>query len=125
MFIQTDIAVDPPTACHLVWGGRYEKADLAHQFVWWCLHKLAVISTSVGSIGSHLLATHVEAKWYISHNTDDTDLHGLTHWRVRMWYSREPAVFSFFPVGGARGEKNTEKYSLVPRPHPLTRKGVW
>ena len=63
VFIQTGIAVDPPTACQLVWGGRYMKADLTHQFVWWCVHKLAVISTSLGSIGSHLLATHAEVEW--------------------------------------------------------------
>ena len=61
MLIQAGIAVDPPTACYLVWGGGYKKADLAHQFVWWWVHKLAIISTSVGNIGSHLLATHVEA----------------------------------------------------------------
>ena len=55
MFIQAGFAVDPPTACHLVWGARYMKADLTHQFVWWCVHKLVVISAIIGSIGSHLL----------------------------------------------------------------------
>ena len=53
MFIQAGLAVHPPKACHLVWAGRYEEADLTHQFVWWCVHKLAVISTSLGSMGSH------------------------------------------------------------------------
>ena len=67
VFIQAGFAVDSPTACHLVWSTRYKKADLTHQFVWRCVHKLVVISTSVGSVGSHLLATHAEAKWYISH----------------------------------------------------------
>ena len=62
VLIQAGIAVDPPTACQLVWCGGYKEADLTHQFVWWCVHKFAVISTSVGSIGSHLLATHAEAK---------------------------------------------------------------
>ena len=113
MLIQAGIAVDPPTACHLVWGGRYEKADLTNQFVWWCLNKLAVISTSVGSIESHLLATHVEAKWHISQNTVDTDLHGYSLACTPVWYSREPAGFSLFPVGGARGEKSTERYDWL------------
>ena len=67
VFIQAGFAVDSPTACHLVWSARYKKADLTHQFVWRWVHKLAVISTSVGSVGSHLLATHAEAKWHISH----------------------------------------------------------
>ena len=49
MFIQTDFAVDPPTACCLVWTAGYMKTDLTDQLAWWCLHKLAVISTSVGS----------------------------------------------------------------------------
>ena len=61
-FFQTGLAVDPPIACHLVWGGGYKEADLTHQFVWWCVHKLAVISTSVERLRSHLLATHAEAK---------------------------------------------------------------
>ena len=68
MFIQAGFAVDSPTACHLVWGGRYMKADLTHQFVWWCLHKLAVIS-----IGSHL--SHLsENIMYISKTAIDTYL---------------------------------------------------
>ena len=55
MFIQAGFAVDPPTACHLVWTVGHKKADLTHQLVWWYLDKLAVISPSVGSIRSHLL----------------------------------------------------------------------
>ena len=55
VFIQTGFAVDSPTACHLVWTVGYKKTNLTHQFVWWCVYKLAVISTSLGSIGSHLL----------------------------------------------------------------------
>ena len=68
VFVQAGFAVDPPTACYLVWGGGYMKADLKYQFVWWRLHKLAVTVSagSVGSIGSHLLATHAEAKWHVS-----------------------------------------------------------
>ena len=66
MLIQAGIAVDPPTARHLVGGASYKKADLTHQFVWWCVHKLVVISTSVGSVGSHLLAIHAGVKWHIS-----------------------------------------------------------
>ena len=54
VLIQAGIAVDPPTARHLVWGGGYKKADLTHQFVWWWVHKLVVIPTSVGSVGSDL-----------------------------------------------------------------------
>ena len=55
VFVQAGFAVDPPTTCHLVWGTGYKKADLTRQLVWWCLHKLAVIPASIGSIGSHLL----------------------------------------------------------------------
>ena len=33
VLIQAGIAVDPPTACHLVWGAGHKKADLTHQFV--------------------------------------------------------------------------------------------
>ena len=50
VFIQAGFAVDPPTASYLVGGASYKKADLTHQFVWWCLHKLAVIPASLGSI---------------------------------------------------------------------------
>ena len=46
MLIQAGIAVDFPTACHLVGGASHKKADLTDQFVWWCLHKLAVIPTN-------------------------------------------------------------------------------
>ena len=49
MLIQAGFAVDPPTACHLVWTASYMKADLTNQLAWWCLHKLATISTSVES----------------------------------------------------------------------------
>ena len=70
MFIQASFAVDPPTACHLVWIAGHMKADLTHQFVWWCLHKLAVISTSVGSIGSHLLQT-VWTTYFYNYNYDN------------------------------------------------------
>ena len=59
MFIQTGFAVDPPTTLHLVWTAGHKKADLTHQFVWWCVHKLIVIPTRVGSIGSHLLHMRV------------------------------------------------------------------
>ena len=52
VFIQADFAVDPPTACHLIWIAGYMKADLAHQFVRWCVHKFAVIPASLGSIES-------------------------------------------------------------------------
>ena len=38
-----------------MWGTGYKKADLALQFVRWCVHKLAVIPARVGSIGSHPL----------------------------------------------------------------------
>ena len=66
MLFQAGIAVDPPTAHHLVGGASHKKGDLAHQFVWWCLHKLAVIPTNrslqategrkmTPSIGSHHL----------------------------------------------------------------------
>ena len=54
MFIQAGLAVDPPTARHLVGGAGHKKADLTHQLVWWCVHKLAVIPSSQGNIGSHL-----------------------------------------------------------------------
>ena len=64
MFIQTGFAVDPPTACHLVWTASYMKADLTHQLVRWCVHKLALISASLGSIGSHLL--HLKTVTFIS-----------------------------------------------------------
>ena len=62
VFIQAGIAVDSPTARHLVGGGGYKKTDLTDQFVWWRVHKLAVIATSVGSVGSHLLATHTRGQ---------------------------------------------------------------
>ena len=55
VFIQAGFAVDSPAACHFVWTVGYNKADLTDKFVWRCVHKLAVISTSLGSIGSHLL----------------------------------------------------------------------
>jgi len=55
VFIQAGFAVDPPTACHLVGTVRHSLTDLTHQFVWWCLHKLAVIATNCGSTGCHLL----------------------------------------------------------------------
>ena len=51
VFIQASFAVDSPTACHLIRIARYMKADLTHQFVRWCVHKLAVIPASLGSIG--------------------------------------------------------------------------
>ena len=57
MFIQASFAVDSPTARHLLWSVGHVKADLTNQFVRWCVHKIAVIFTSVGSIGSHLLQT--------------------------------------------------------------------
>ena len=57
VFIQASFAVDSPAARHLVWIAGHVKADLTNQFVRWCVHKIAVISTSVGSIGSHLLQT--------------------------------------------------------------------
>ena len=73
IFIQTGFAVDPPTACHLVWGGRYMKADLTDQFVWRWIHKLAVIS-----IGSHL--SHLsENIMYISLKLLDTYLEYFCH----------------------------------------------
>ena len=56
MFIQAGFAVDSPAAHYLVRSTGYKKADLALQFVWWCVYKLAVIPGSLGSIGlSHLL----------------------------------------------------------------------
>ena len=73
VFIQAGFAVDPPTACHLMWTASYMKADLTDQLVWWCVHKLAVITTSVGSIGSHLLAT-------------DGDRGGMVHLTLQIIY---------------------------------------
>ena len=64
MFIQAGFAVDPPTACHLVWIASYMKADLTHQLVRRCVHKLAVIPASLVSIGSHLL--HLKTETFIS-----------------------------------------------------------
>ena len=58
VFVQAGLAVDPPTAWHLVGGAGHKKADLTHQFVWWCVHKRAVIPTSQGNIGSHLHYLH-------------------------------------------------------------------
>ena len=55
VFIQAGLAVDPPTARHLVGGAGHKKTDLTHQLVWWCLQKLALIPSSQGNIGSHLL----------------------------------------------------------------------
>ena len=55
MFIQAGFAVDPPTACHLVWTVGHSLTYLTHQLVWWSFHKLAVIATKCGSIESHLL----------------------------------------------------------------------
>ena len=94
VFIQAGFAVDPPTASYLVGGARYKKADLTHQFVWWCVHKLAVISTSVESVGSHLFATHAEAKWYISHQYTtlrstiiNSPVHMRAQWQTLFWNS--------------------------------------
>ena len=42
VFIQAGFAEDSPTIHHLVWIAGYMKADLTDQFVWWCLHKLAI-----------------------------------------------------------------------------------
>ena len=64
VFIQAGFAVDSPTACHLVGNLGHKKADLTHQFVWWCVHKLVVIPASVGSIGSHQL--HLKTMAFIS-----------------------------------------------------------
>ena len=58
MFVQAGLAVDPPTARHLVRGAGHKKTDLTHQLVWWCVHKLAVIPSSQGNIGSHLFYLH-------------------------------------------------------------------
>jgi len=55
MFIQAGLAVDPPTAGHLVRDTSHEKTDLTHQFIRWCLHKLAIVPTSHWKVGSHLL----------------------------------------------------------------------
>ena len=52
VFIQTGFAIDPPTASHLIRISGY-MTNLTHKFVWWCVHKLAVISAIVGSLGSH------------------------------------------------------------------------
>ena len=57
VFIQAGFAVHPPTTLHLVWGGRYMKTDLTDQFVWWCVHKLTVIPTSLVSHLLHLLVS--------------------------------------------------------------------
>ena len=54
MFIQAGLAVDPPTAGHLVRDTSHEKTDLTHQLIRWCLHKLAIVPTSHGKVGSHL-----------------------------------------------------------------------
>ena len=56
VFIQASFAVDSPTTCHLVWSVGHVKADLTDQFVRWCLHKVAVISSTVGS---HLLYSDI------------------------------------------------------------------
>ena len=54
VFIQAGLAVDPPTAGHLVRDTSHEKTDLTHQLIRWCLHKLAIVPTSHGKVGSHL-----------------------------------------------------------------------
>ena len=59
MFIQAGFAVDPPTARHLVWGTGHKKADLTDQLVWWWVHKLAVITMSIGSHLLHLSEEHI------------------------------------------------------------------
>ena len=43
VFIQAGFAVYPPTARQLVGSMGCIKADLTHQFVWWCIRKRAVI----------------------------------------------------------------------------------
>ena len=55
VFIQAGLAVDPPTAGHLVRDTSHEKTDLTHQLIRWCLHKLAIVPTSHWKVGSHLL----------------------------------------------------------------------
>ena len=55
MFVQAVLAVDPPTAWHLVGGAGHKKTDLTHQLVWWCVHELALIPSSQLKIRSHLL----------------------------------------------------------------------
>ena len=85
VLIQAGIAVDSPTACHLVWGGRCKKADLTHQFVWWWVHKLAVIPSNLGSSGScqfwpvqcqshllHMQRLNLKMSSTSVHNTDNT-----------------------------------------------------
>ena len=39
--------LDPPTARQLVGSMGHIKADLTHQFVWWCIRKRAVIPLSL------------------------------------------------------------------------------
>ena len=53
VLFQTTFAVHPPAAHYLVRGTGHKKADLALQFVWWCVHKPAVIPAILGSIESH------------------------------------------------------------------------
>ena len=84
VFIQAGFAVDPPTAWHLVGYTGYMKADLALQLVWWCVHKLAFISASlgsIGSIGSHLLQRVGTTCSYIC--------------RTTIWYTWYNAAYYF------------------------------
>ena len=85
MFIQAGFAVDPPKACHLVWDGRYEKADLTHQFVWRWIHKLAVITMSIGSHLSHL-SENIMYISYFCHNPNESKLHGFNIMTAFMFH---------------------------------------
>ena len=60
--VQAGLAVDPPTAWHLVGSVGHRKTDLAHQLVRWSLLKLTVIPSSQGSIGGHFCTC--TRQWY-------------------------------------------------------------
>ena len=107
VFVQAGFTEDSPTACHLVWTVSHKKADLTHQFVWWCVHKLTVIPTNCGSIRSHLLhlcvvkpvhammtacSTDVQQYYVLSsvgdkHSETQQLVTNLiqTHWYVSVW----------------------------------------
>ena len=53
VLFQAGFAVHPPAAHYLVRSTGNKKADLALQFVWWCVHKPAVIPAILGNIESH------------------------------------------------------------------------
>ena len=52
VLFQAGFAVHPPAAHYLVRGTGNKKADLALQFVWWCV-QLAGIPAILGNIESH------------------------------------------------------------------------